>query len=71
MGTQFRRERAKECDRGLVDAYRSALRLAESDGARAIEIPAISTGIYDVPMERVAPPVDELSLPRSLAIENL
>jgi O-acetyl-ADP-ribose deacetylase len=60
VGPRFNPTRAKDCDRELVDAYRSSLRLAESVGARSIAIPAISTGIFSFPVERAAPLVAEL-----------
>lgn len=54
VGPVFSNNRAEKCDTELVSAYRSALRLAESLGARSIAIPAISTGIYRFPPERAA-----------------
>lgn len=36
----------------LASAYRSALRLAESEGLRSIAFPAISTGIYGFPVRQ-------------------
>lgn len=50
----------EKCDDLLVSAYRSALKLAESLGARSIAVPGISTGIYGFPIERAAARVAEL-----------
>ncbi len=39
----------------LTSAYRTALRLADEEGARTVNVPAISTGIYGYPIELAAP----------------
>lgn len=36
----------------LASAYRSALRLARDHGLRSVAFPAISTGIYDYPLDQ-------------------
>lgn len=71
VGPRFNPARAKDCDRELVDAYRSALRLAESVGARSIAIPAISTGIFSFPVERAAPLVAELLKSESFDLDEI
>lgn len=48
---------AEECDRLLVSAYESSLRLAADHGLARIAFPSISTGIYGYPIERAAPRV--------------
>lgn len=54
VGPVFDRGRVARCDEELVSAYRSALRVAESLGARSIAIPALSTGIFGFPADRAA-----------------
>jgi O-acetyl-ADP-ribose deacetylase (regulator of RNase III) len=71
VGPQFSAKRAEECDRELVSAYRSALRLAESVGARSIAIPAISTGIFDFPAERAAPLVAALLTSETFDLDEI
>jgi len=71
VGPQFNAARAEECDSLLVDAYRSALRLAESVGARSIAIPAISTGIYRFPVERAAALVAELLTSETFNLDEI
>jgi O-acetyl-ADP-ribose deacetylase len=39
----------------LASAYRTSLRLADELGARTVNVPAISTGIYGYPVEAAAP----------------
>ena len=39
----------------LTSAYRTALRLADEQGAKSVNVPAISTGIYGYPVELAAP----------------
>jgi O-acetyl-ADP-ribose deacetylase (regulator of RNase III) len=39
----------------LTSAYRTALRLADEQGAKSVNVPAISTGIYGYPIELAAP----------------
>jgi O-acetyl-ADP-ribose deacetylase len=39
----------------LASAYRTALRLADEQGAKSVNVPAISTGIYGYPVELVVP----------------
>ncbi len=41
-------------DRKLASAARSALALADRHGLKSIALPAISTGIYRIPLERCA-----------------
>ena len=60
VGPDCRKTKPEDCDKLLVSAYISALRLAESVGARTIAIPAISTGIYGFPVERAAALVGDL-----------
>lgn len=71
VGPVFTSERAKECDGELVSAYRSALRLAETVGARSIAIPAISTGIFGFPPERAAPLVAELLASETFDLDEI
>ena len=60
VGPVYSENKAAECDLQLVGAYRSALKLAESVGARSIAIPAISTGIFGFPEKRAAALVAQL-----------
>ena len=71
VGPVFCETRAAECDVELVSAYRSALRLAESIGARSIAIPAISTGIFDFPADRAAHLVAELLTTESFDLDEI
>lgn len=71
VGPVFDRSRAEQCDEELVSAYRSALKLAESLGARSIAIPAISTGIYGFPAERAAPLVAKLLASESFDLDEI
>ena len=41
-------------DRKLASAVRSALALADRQGLRSLAIPAISTGVYEFPVDRCA-----------------
>ena len=41
----------------LTSAYRTSLRLADELGARTVNFPAISTGIYGYPIELAAPTI--------------
>lgn len=43
-----------EEDRKLASAIRSSLALADRHGLKSIALPAISTGVYDFPMDRCA-----------------
>lgn len=71
VGPVYSDSRAEQCDRELVGAYRSALRLAESVGARSIAIPAISTGIFYFPVERAAPLVAQLLSSESFDLDEI
>ncbi len=39
----------------LTDAYRNSLKVAAENGLKSIAFPAISTGIYDYPLDEAAP----------------
>ena len=71
VGPRFSHARAEECDRELMSAYRSALRLAQNVGARSIAIPAISTGIFRFPVERAATLVAELLSSESFDLDEI
>lgn len=71
VGPQFSEAKAEDCDKQLVGAYRSALRLAESVGARSIAIPAISTGIFRFPVERAAKLVAELLTSETFDLDEI
>lgn len=71
VGPEFDESRAGECDTQLVSAYRSALRLAESLGARSIAFPAISTGIFMFPAERAASLVADLLTTESFDLDEI
>ena len=71
VGPRFSDERAEQCDHELVGAYRSALKLAESVGARSIAIPAISTGIFRFPEKRAAQLVAELLTTETFNLDEI
>lgn len=71
VGPVFSEARAAECDVELASAYRSALRLAESVGARTIAIPAISTGIFLFPADRAARVVADLLTAESFDLDEI
>jgi len=71
VGPQFSEARAEDCDRELLGAYRSALQLAESVGARSIAIPAISTGIFRFPVERAAKLVASLLVSETFNVDEI
>lgn len=71
VGPVFDRSRAAECDEQLVSAYREALRLAESIGARSIAFPAISTGIFRFPADRAARLVAQLLTTESFDLDEI
>jgi len=71
VGPVFSENKDAECDRQLVGAYRSALKLAESVGARSIAIPAISTGIFGFPEKRAAQLVAELLTTESFDLDEI
>lgn len=39
----------------LADAYRNSLKVAAENGLKSVAFPAISTGIYDYPLDEAAP----------------
>ena len=71
VGPRFSHARAEECDRELMSAYRSALRLAQNVGARSIAIPAISTGVFRFPVERAATLVAEVLSSESFDLDEI
>lgn len=71
VGPRFSKARAEDCDRELLGAYRSALQLAESVGARSIAIPAISTGIFRFPVERAAKLVASLLVSETFDVDEI
>lgn len=71
VGPVFDELQATECDVQLVSAYRSALRLAESIGARSIAFPAISTGIFRFPADRAARLVAELLTTETFDLDEI
>lgn len=71
VGPVFNSAHAAACDEQLVSAYRSALRVAESVGARSIAIPALSTGIFGFPAERAAKLVAHLLTTESFDIDEI
>ncbi len=42
-------------DEFLADCYRNSLALAVTEGLRSVAFPAISTGVFNFPVERAAP----------------
>lgn len=71
VGPVYSDSRAEQCDRELVGAYRSALQLAESVGARSIAIPAISTGIFGFPERRAAQLVANLLATETFDLDEI
>jgi O-acetyl-ADP-ribose deacetylase (regulator of RNase III) len=71
VGPDCRKTKPEDWDKFLVSAYVSALRLAESVGARTIAIPAISTGIYRFPVERAAGLVAELLTSETFDLDEI
>jgi O-acetyl-ADP-ribose deacetylase (regulator of RNase III) len=71
VGPIYSANNATECDGQLVGAYRSALKLAESVGARSIAIPAISTGIFGFPEKRAAQLVAELLTTETFNLDEI
>lgn len=71
VGPVFDRSRASECDDELVSAYRTALLLAVSLGARSIAFPAISTGVFGFPADRAARLVAELLTTESFDLDEI
>lgn len=71
VGPRFSQARAEDCDRELLGAYRSALQLAETVGARSIAIPAISTGIFRFPVERAAKLVASLLASETFNVDEI
>lgn len=75
VGPIWNSNEAAECDRLLMSAYTSSIRLAVAHGLKSMAFPSISTGVYGFPIERAAglvirsihnllhtdePPIDEI-----------
>lgn len=71
VGPIWGRQPPTESDELLQQAYINTMRLAESVAARSVAIPAISTGIYQFPVERAATIVADIFNTHTFAVDQV